>query len=409
MNKIFTLLLTCFIFSNYVTAQLMTYKFQQSITGIENEWHQIKLPPTIYQHLKPNFADIRIYGLTENDTIEVPYLIKEVKEQSNFKNINFKVINSTKNKRGYYYTFELNQLQSINQIQLSFANDNFDFNSSLSGSNDQREWFTILENQKLIGIKNEYVNFNYTILNFKQAKYKYFRLNIQSPTPPILQNSSITISEKPMEVLDTYKVNTTRQTSNTKSKSSTILLTIKDKVPTSSILLQISDKIDFYRNYQLSYLTDSVVTPKETIYNYQLIKQGVIHSFAKEAIRFSPVIAQQFKIEIFNQDNQALTIESAQVQGPPTYLVARFNQIANYKLVYGNKAAQSPAYDIAYYTEKIPEMTTSLILGEVVNIQHKEKPKVTPLFESNNWLYFILSIIIAGLAWFSIKMLRNSK
>lgn len=407
MNKIF-LFLSCF-FSFGLYAQLQDYHFQQSIADYSNEWHQIKLPSSIFEKINPNFSDIRIYGLTQTDTIEVPYIIKGSDEQKAIKEIEFKLINVSENKSAYYYTFELNQHQLINQIQLSFNNKNFNFSAKLEGSNNQNQWFTLLNNYQLIGVRNQFVDFNYSTLNFSQAKYKYYRLSIKSETKPQLRHSSILISEKQTPNLLEATVKTFGATQDMPNKKTNLLFNLSEKTPISSIHLKANDSIDYYRNYTLSYLTDSVQTEKGFIYNYRHIKSGVIHSFFNEPITFNSVIAQQFKIEVFNQDNQALNFSQVSAAGPTYQLITRFVLPAKYYLVYGNGKAGFPNYDISYYADKIPTNLKRLALGEIKEIEQSKVEKTAPLFENINWLFVMLSIIILGLGWFSIKMLRNMK
>ena len=73
-----------------IFGQLETYNFKRAIEGIDNQWHQIILPETMYEKVKSNFSDIRIYGITpENDTIEVPYLLKIATSKREIENVNF--------------------------------------------------------------------------------------------------------------------------------------------------------------------------------------------------------------------------------------------------------------------------------------------------------------------------------
>ena len=57
-------------------AQLKSYHYRQELQGVQpNHWHQLSLPSTVFQHLESGYDDLRIYGVSATDTIEVPYSI----------------------------------------------------------------------------------------------------------------------------------------------------------------------------------------------------------------------------------------------------------------------------------------------------------------------------------------------
>ena len=57
-------------------AQLHTYYYKQQLQGVNpNAWHKITLPENIFGQMKSGYADLRIYGVSATDTIEIPYLL----------------------------------------------------------------------------------------------------------------------------------------------------------------------------------------------------------------------------------------------------------------------------------------------------------------------------------------------
>lgn len=57
-------------------AQLKSYHYRQELQGVQpHHWHQLSLPSTVFQHLESGYDDLRIYGVSATDTIEVPYSI----------------------------------------------------------------------------------------------------------------------------------------------------------------------------------------------------------------------------------------------------------------------------------------------------------------------------------------------
>ena len=118
-------------------------------------------------------------------------------------------------------------------------------------------------------------------------------------------------------------------------------------------------------------------------------------------------MAQKIRITLQNYDNEALTIESAQLKGYTFKLISRFNKPAQYYLAYGKANARKPQYDITQSISKIPLHPKKLALGEVQNIPKKEIPTVSPIFENKIWLWVAMGIIMLVLGGFTLKMMQK--
>src|SRR5690606_18334448 len=132
------LLLAC----SFSYGQMEEYHFKREIKGISDQWHKIVLPTDIFEKTTQRLADIRVFGTTKTkDTIEAPYLLQVATEKTSSKEIQFKNLNTSHNDKGYYFTFEISTEEPINQIKLDFGRENFDWQITLEGSQDQNEWF----------------------------------------------------------------------------------------------------------------------------------------------------------------------------------------------------------------------------------------------------------------------------
>ena len=136
------------------------YNYQREINGINDQWHKVSLPNNIFNNIKNDLSDIRIYGIkTDNDTIEAPFVLQRLTEETNLTKINFLTLNETHNTDGYFFTFEIPTSESINQINLDFSSPNFDWKVTLQASMDNHEWFTVVENYRILSIKNNLTNY----------------------------------------------------------------------------------------------------------------------------------------------------------------------------------------------------------------------------------------------------------
>jgi hypothetical protein len=371
-------------------------------------WHSIPLPDDVFGHAKQNLSDLRIYGLTkDNDTIEAPFILRSSASEEIEKSINFKLINSSKNNNGYFYTFEVIDEQIINEIELYLDNENFDYRLDLEGSNDHNKWFTLTEDYRIVSIKNSNTDYNFTRVVFPDSKYRYYRIQIKSDKKPELRTASI---NRTLHNIGDYKA--IPQVNFTVSQSSDyretiVAINLEKSRRISKVDLTAKDKIDFYRPISIKYLIDSIQTEKGWLKRYKNLYSGTLSSLDKSSFTFREVTTQALVVRIRNGDNEPLEFSNIQVSGFYYEIIARFNKAAEYFLVYGNQEARPPQYDIEKFQENIPTNLNSLEVGEEQSISTVSKKLNEPLFDNKYWLWGILVIIVLLLGGVGFKMLQK--
>lgn len=409
--KITTRLFALLFFTySHAYGQMEQYNYQVELKGISQQWHEIMLPDGVFGKTSQSLNDIRIFGITESkDTLEAPYILKVDAGETSHKEIVFKTLNTSRNEKGYYFTFEVPSAESINQINLDFKQKNFDWQISLEGSQDQSEWFTVLENYRVLSIKNDLTDFQFTKLAFPSSKYRFFRLFIESKGKPELTKASIAQHEFSEGLFQDYAINSINTKENKKDKQTEIDIAMDIPVRASQIELFVSDSYDYYRPFTIKYLADSVKTEQGWSYNYRTLTDGTLTSMENNTFKFNSTTFQKLKIIIHNQDNQALHIDKIEVKGYVHKLVTRFTEPATYFLAYGNKNARSTNYDIERFTDKIPSKLTALETGKEQIIDKEKKSETEPLFQNQRWLWFTMTFMILLLGWFSLKMIKKKQ
>lgn len=403
MNRIIsiTILFTALFFDT-VPARPIKFSCRRAIEQNGNLWQKIELPDNIYSRCNQNLTDLRIFGFSENDTIEAPYIIDYDSDQNISENISFKLLNKSFNEKGRYYTFDLSGNKIINSIELHFKEENFDWLADLQGSMNLKEWFNIAENKRLVSIKNDYTDYKYTTLRFENSSYRYFRLLIKSETDPRFTGANI--SE-----LKTIPGNyrqipvTTSFSSNRNSGNTTINISLEQPEPVSSVQFFFSDNFDYYRPVYIEYLSDSTKTEKGWSYYYRPLLNGYVTSLENNEFVFSDIITSKIRAIILNKNNEPLNFRSVAVKGKKYSLTARITKPAEYFLYYGYKYAQKPDYDIAKFKDKIPAELSAVKLGkEEILLAGAPKPE-----ESKLWLWIIIGIVMATLGSFTLRMIRK--
>ncbi|WP_338766068.1 hypothetical protein WAF17_02960 [Bernardetia sp. ABR2-2B] len=412
------------------------FLYKREIKGIENskqtEWYKIKLPVEVVEKANTDFSDIRIFGVSDSDTLESPFLSKKIRQRFENKQIDFKVINSSKKNNAYFFTLEKNTKieEAVNLIKLNFDNTNFDWRITLEGSQNQNEWFEIVNDYRIISIQNDFTAYDFTKLVFPNSKYKYYRIKVTDKSEsqsdnsfknnaPKL-NSAILFSQKIIEG-DFKDVKTVSQNIEIdKNKKQTIIdLKLAYAIPVDFISLEVKNDFDYYRKIQFRYLKDSTKTEKGVFYNFITLHTSTLSSIEKEngvsnffinPSSSSNIKSSHYQIIIDNQDNQALDIEKVKLKSYTDYLFARVSpsdKTTNYFLMYGDENLSKPNYDIIRFENTIPTDVTLLELDSEQKIPQKEVEKVIPLFENSFWLWGIMGAIILILTVMTFKMMKK--
>ena len=402
-NKIVLLLFLLLCLNSF--AQTEDFRFKRKLENTSETWHKIVLPEDLYAKLNTAFSDIRIFG--NGNTVEAPYVLKTSENQTSEIEIPFQVINVSSKNSAYFYTFELSENKQINQIKLDFSQENFDWKINLEGSNNQSEWFSIVENYRILSIKNSQTEYQFTQVDFPTSKYKFYRLNVKANEQPKLTEAKIWEQKKKEGDFKISKIKNLKKSFLTKEKVSVIEVELAEKVPVSSLKINVSNQFDYYRPIKIEVLNDSIETEKGWHYNYEIIAQETLSSLEKEGFLLGNKLAKKIRISIENGSNQPLEIKDLEIKNAVYFLLARFTEKATYNLFYGNLKAQKPTYDIENFQENIPKNPIEIkVENEEANPEFKSATK-TPLFENKIWLWVLMGIIILVLGYFSLKMLKE--
>lgn len=402
-NKL-SLLLGCFC-SICVFAQLDTYDYKMQLSSVDSLWHTVELPEAVYGVISQNMNDIRLYGVTENDTLEAPYLMKVGEGDYKRKVVDFKILNKTSNAKGHYFTYEIPTIEPINLIRLDFENENFDWKIILEGSQNQNEWFTILDDYRILSIQNEQTDYTFNTLKFPDAKYRYYRILIKTLEKPELSNARIIVDKKTKDKFEQFTVFNLEVTQ--KGKKSILDIDLKKRLPVSYLKINISDETDYYRNFTVEYLLDSVQIEKGWRYNYRELFYGTLNGIEKNEFTFNTTLAHKLRVHIENNDNQPLIIAGVTAKGYVHELHARFSKPATYYLAYGKTNDRKPQYDIVQAGVKIPSELSVLNLGKAQKIPKKAVAIQAPLFENELWLWLVMCLVILVIGGFTIKMMQK--
>jgi len=316
------------------------------------------------------------------------------------------IINRTRKGNDYYFTFEISDEPMLSQINLDFENDDFDWKVLLEGSTDQKEWFTIIKDYRIVALPNKY---RFTRLDFDPVNYPFLRVKINAQEKPVLNAVTINSAAVTSGEYEDWPVKSISHESVPNTKNSEILIDLGKVVPVSYLKIKPSVNHDYYRNFSVHFLKDSLKTETGWRERWETMGSGTLSSFGGNVFPIDEDLTSKIKIVIQNQDNQMLDIPAVEVKGAKHYLLIRFDGKPPYTLQYGNRKLNYPKYDLASFKNNIPEKPTPVQLEKAIYKKTPDAEADTPLFANSLWLYLLMGFIILVLGGFTLSMIKNTK
>lgn len=403
------LVMFLFIAGCYDTfAQLTTFEFKRKINHGDPGWYTISLPDDIFSRINREFSDIRVLNIINGDSTELPYLLKIRINERSSKSLNLPVLNKSEQNGMLFFTFKIPNNQKANQLQLSFAEENFNAFASVEGSHDQRTWFTLVSDQRILSIQNGQIDFIHTTVNFPSSDYIFLRVSVKSDI------KKLTLTEASLDAVEALSgiyqpVPSTWEVEQKQNTRQTIVTAeLKQLLPVAGIRIDASHDLDFYRFFVIEAVSDSIKTEKGYTRFYDQLFSGYITSILSNEFNFKPFSTDELKVFISNQDNSPLEIRSIEILIPRIEIITPLKSGDNF-LVYGSKTATKPSYDLVYFSDKVPQNPSVATLLEEEATPVTAPSKQNPLFASAYWLWIILIVTILVLGFFTIRMLQSKK
>ena len=255
-----------------------SYKRKIELQKDTLNWNAVEIPDEVYDKVKSDLSDIRIFGFKDNDTVEVRYTIHKNPDFEFDKKQELKIINQSFSDGKYYFTVQTSN-ETLNQLDLKFRNENFDWKVNLEGSHNQSQWFTILEDYRILAIHNSETNYRFEDLFFSDSKYKYYRISLKSQEQPNIKSVYSGRSQsKDSLYFRTIEIDKLVVKTDKKNKITTVEFSLEKPLPIYSVSLNPSKIIDFNRAVTVEYLKDSTKTEKGFIKHYSYFSSGILSS-----------------------------------------------------------------------------------------------------------------------------------
>lgn len=401
MKEIFKLITLLFAL-NFSFAQNYQGKIDQVA---ENGLHQILLSPEVRSATQNNLDHLRIFDSKNN---EVPYIVFEGKS-TNSQYENFTILSKTAIPDKITSIIVSNEKGlNLDHLTLKIANTDVDKKYSISGSNDNKEWFGLVINQTIIGLNDAGENYVERDFPFPLNNYKFLKFDF------IDKNSlPINILEVELEKNDYVKKSMIelqnfeqKITNDKKNKQTEIKIIFKEA--------QVIDGINFDISAPNFYLRDARIvinktrSEKRAEVNYpEIITDFQLNSKTINRFEFSTLFVKEFTIAIDNQDNPQLEIKKISLFQNPVSILSDLKANEKYTLKIDPNLS-APSYDLA---ESGIDFNKSYPTASITNLKATDHNKEnnasksfwqTPLFM---WLCIGMAVLIIG--YFAVMMIKD--
>jgi hypothetical protein len=392
-RKLINIYIFCTI-SFCCNAQIEGYTFYAPLDSIKTSgFYNIVLSPEINAHLKTDYSDVRIVNAagkwlphalhvpayeitTEVVKWDLKYSLKENNKVNTVVNVNA-------------------QNLQLNNIELSIRNTAAERYCSLSGSDDESNWFVINDSILVNPIPTETKTLNTFRIDFPLSNYKYYKLVIINSNKDPIDVNGITSSAVQNEtfygqskLIENPQAIIIQKDSN---KISYIKVTQQHPYHFDGINLKISGVKYYVRKIEVFAPTDA----KNSFSNLgRLVETFTISNNSNLSFRLPIINDSVFYLLIHNEDNLPLKVNEVITTINEHFIKAYLETGDSYRLIMDNEIAIQPNYDITKLNILIRDTTTFIRPNYIVafpqqEIKQKKKEK------NNKWIIWIA--LIAGL------------
>ena len=356
-------------------------------------FYAIDLPHQVLGSVRTDFADIRIKNSENQD---IAWLVQEdIRSGQGSDFIPFQTsVTSTPRQTNILITTNNTPLSSF---ILKIKNADVEKEATLSGSNDGKKWFAVKDRFMLSNISNNSRTEALLNLTFPLSDYKYYKMDISDSL------------SAPLNIMEVGRI----KDENYYERN---LL----EVPLHSIRIEQQEKrtkiqMIYPFRYQIDRLAFFISSPRFFNREMKIDSPYVTSAGTLSHLNGMPqiisvgIIADTLQMSINNGDDQPLIIDSVKAYIRKFYLVSSLKKGEHYTLIYGDKNATYPEYDLSF-AQQLPDSIIHLKLGNIEQITAAKKQQEP----SSKWLYFfktygiwlIIAVVILQILLMVKKMMK---
>jgi hypothetical protein len=425
------LLLTTICSGASIDLNKWQYTAEVTVEGTTGEYCAFTLTPEIYNVARTDLADIR---LIDRDGNQIPYVLVRDEDRTETVKYNPTILNRATDANGNALaTLDFGGQTVKNSIEVETAGDNFRRAVKVEGSNDNVQFFIIVDRAYIFAISDK-TRHRFSGIDLPSNDYRYIRITVSPMTaeetkPAINEVRAFKIEKKPAQK-QVVEMIQTEHTEDVNYHTSNYVYDLKfRRLPVVEIELNIDDA-SFYRCVTIQgrdAATQKVKIDSED--NRQRFSEVEVpwNTITTDAIyRYTDATGKKYerlalpiswreaykyiRVVVSNYDDQPITIRWASAKMMPHKIIFPTPSDKSAKLYVGNESAGHPQYDLARrLTNPTQVKTTQVALADLTDnpAAGKIRPKLPWTEQHKILLLAILVVVVLVLGVFMLSSVRS--
>lgn len=400
-----TILIVALIFFLHSSAQ---FKYSVQLNSVkETGFYSIPITPELGSYLKTDLSDLRI--IDENKQA-VPYIIDMPLERRIHDVVllfDQKIINKTTIGSKTTIIIENPDIQGLSNFSFELKNAAAERTGSLSGSDNNKDWFVILDSF-ILQASGEYTKSTHSqLINFPASNYKYFRLTINNEEKKPLNIIKIgsTMAPSLMDSTEQAFFKNPSPAFLQKDTNQYSLLTIAFSRPFQINKVQLSFTGQAFYKRKAKFFTKLNGSLSSTWYSRE--EHNIVISSDNFSGYSIPIIkADTIYLLIENGDNPPLKVSYVSTEVVTRNIIAQLEKDKFYSLLLDNRDAVKPEYDLEQFKDSITNYTPVGIKSIAPLVQIEADNKEPP---NKQWIWPVIIVVLAILSFLTWKLTTDIK
>lgn len=396
---------------SFFTAGAQNYTHSLSIGSKQQGLQALPVSTELKNVANTGFNDVRILDKNNN---EVPYfLVNESFTYSSTKFKEFTIEDKHIDSHRYTSFVVVNpQKKPIQNIVLVIKNSTAFKMCDVEGSDDKQQWYAVNDHIYMYNLYDEGTVNAYRTLCFPKVNYKYLKIHINdfSTAPLNILKAGYFEGAISAGKLNELKPESFNYTIDKDKKISLARFSFKYSSVIDKIRFRIKGP-NFYKRHAQLFVSRTQKVKNGTRVYREAVLDFELNSESANVFELHNFREKEFDIEIANEDNPPLEMDTVDFMQLQTYMVADFKKDEQYTLFAGNKSLKAPSYDLEYFRNKISQYLPTLEIGSLQLIPVKplsiEPPKEKPVWQEPWFMWICIAIASFILFLFSVRVLKD--
>lgn len=368
-------------------------------------FYSIAITPELSSYLKPDLSDLRI---VDEKKEWVPFIIEKPFHKRSHASIviDQKIIHKENKDRETVLVIENNEKLKLSDFIFELKNAAAERAGSLSGSDDNKNWYVILDSL-LLRKSDKYSDTSHRQrINFPASTYRYFKLKVFNNKKEALNilNAGSTGPASLIDTIPPFFINPEPSLRQTDSSNYSLVKIMLSRPYQINMLRPVITKPWFYKR-QAKIFTRLKSSLAETWFSHPL-HNLTITSDEFSGFQIPTIQSDTLYLIIENGDNPPLHISSIETGMINRNVIAFLEKDKSYTLLLDNPAATAPVYDLEHFKDRIPSHS-SISVKQISALP--AAPVASQKLSFKKWIWPAIILVLILLSFMTWKLAADMK